>query len=105
MCRIEVVEGVVPSHSLTHSLTTTIDLPPKLLGLWPPFFPSTKFISVRTNPEEVGRDLLLLLLLLLLAQVTYNQVRPLRINYLASSHRGKINLNIVALLVLSIKLV
>ena len=58
----------------------------------------------RTNPEEVGRDLLLLLLLLL-AQVTYNQVRPLRINYLASSHRGKINLNIVALLVLSIKLV
>ena len=46
---------------------------------------------------------LLLLLLLLLAQVTYNQVRPLRINYLASSHRGKINLNIVALIVLSIK--
>ena len=35
--------------SESHSLTTTIDLPPKLLGLWPPFFPSTKFISVRTN--------------------------------------------------------
>ena len=48
---------------------------------------------------------LLLLLLLLLAQVTNNQVRPLRINYLASSHRGKSNLNIVALIVLSIKLV
>ena len=30
----------------------------------------------------------LLLLLLLLAQVTYNQVQPLRINYMASSHRG-----------------
>ena len=34
--------------------------------------------------------ILLLLLLLLLAQVTYNQVRPLRINYLASSHRVKL---------------
>ena len=32
----------------------------------------------------------LLLLLLLLAQVTYNQVRPLRINYLASCHRVKL---------------
>ena len=34
---------------LSHSLTTTINLQPKLLGLWPPFFPSTKFISVRMN--------------------------------------------------------
>ena len=25
-----------------------------------------------------------------LAQVTYNQVQPLQINYLASNHRGKI---------------
>ena len=33
----------------SHSLITTINLPPKLLGLWPPFFPSTKFIFVRTN--------------------------------------------------------
>ena len=33
---------------------------------------------------------------LLLAQVTYNQVQPLRINYLASSHRG-----IIALIVSS----
>ena len=44
--------------------------------------------------------LLLLLLLLLLAQVTYKQVQPLRINYLASSHRG-----IKALIVSSIKIV
>ena len=34
--------------------------------------------------------ILLLLLLLLLAQVTYNQVRPLRINHLASNHRVKL---------------
>ena len=27
----------------------------------------------------------------LLAQVTYNQVWPLRINYLTSSHRGNLN--------------
>ena len=33
---------------------------------------------------QPGQYTLLLLLLLLLAQVTYNQVRPLRINYLAS---------------------
>ena len=31
---------------LSHSVTMTIDLPPKLLGQCPPFFPSTKFISV-----------------------------------------------------------
>ena len=37
------------THSLTHSLTMTSDLPSKLLGLWPPFFLSTKFMSVRTN--------------------------------------------------------
>ena len=53
-------------------------------------------------PSNVGMILastsllLLLLLLLLLAQVTYNQVQPLRINYLASSHRG-----IIALIVSS----
>ena len=29
-------------------------------------------------------------LLFIPAQVTYNQVQPLRINYLASNHRGKI---------------
>ena len=34
---------------LSHSLTTTIDLPPKLLGLRPPSFPSMKFIFVHTN--------------------------------------------------------
>ena len=33
----------------SHSLTTTFDLPPKLLSLWLPFFPSTKFISVHVN--------------------------------------------------------
>ena len=31
-----------------------------------------------------------IILIYLLAQVTYNQVQPLRFNYLASNHRGKI---------------
>ena len=31
-----------------------------------------------------------IIILLLLAQVTYNQVQPLQIKYLASNHRGKI---------------
>ena len=34
---------------LIHCLITTIDLLPKPLGLWPPFFPWTKFITVCTN--------------------------------------------------------
>ena len=55
-----------------------------------------------TNKYKITITLLLLLLLLYikLAQVTYNQVQPLRINYLASSHRG-----IKALIVSSIKIV
>ena len=43
---------------------------------------------------------LLLGYVIILAQVTYNQVQPLRINDLASSHRG-----IKALIVSSIKIV
>ena len=31
---------------------------------------------------------IIIIIIIKLAQVTYNQVRPLRINYLASSHRG-----------------
>ena len=38
------------------------------------------------------RQLLLLLLLLLLAAVTYNQVQPLRINYLATEFLPKLEL-------------
>ena len=37
------------SHLLTHCLSTLIDLPPKLLGVQPSFFPRAKFISVHTN--------------------------------------------------------
>ena len=50
--------------------------------------------------DLVNHVIIIILLLLLLAQVTYNQVQPLRINYLASSHRG-----IKALIVSSIKIV
>ena len=38
----------------------------------------------------LGYVKLLLLLRIILAQMTYNQVQPLRINYLASSHRVKL---------------
>ena len=34
---------------LTACLPTLIDLPPKLLGILPPFLPRAKFISVCTN--------------------------------------------------------
>ena len=61
--------------------------------------PKPSRTSTETNAHVV-HAFLVQLLLLLLAQVTYNQVQPLRINYLASSHRG-----IKALIVCSIKIV
>ena len=55
-----------------------------------------KLIYIKLYLGMIVLDVMLLSLLLvvisifniILAQVTYNQVQPLRINYLASSHRG-----------------
>ena len=62
-----------------------------LIRVQPTANPNWAFpVQPTANPSATYCLLLLLLLLLLLAQVTYNQVRPLRINYLASSHRVKL---------------
>ena len=42
----------------------------------------------RDSGSQYRHMFILLFFILLLAQVTYNQVQPLRINYMASSHRG-----------------
>ena len=60
------------NYILANHLLLTIDFP------YSPCVQSSPPVKFHSN------ELLLLLLLLLLAQVTYNQVQPLRINYLAS---------------------
>ena len=48
ICLSAYLPACLPAYQ-SACLTTTVDLPPKLLGVWPPFFPSTKFITICTN--------------------------------------------------------